>query len=129
MDRVTLLSHFYILGTVLLTVFGQVVIKWQVRLVGPLPADLLGRVLFLWRFVTRPWVIGSMAAGFAAFLCWVMAMTRFELGYAYPFTSLAFLIVMFLGVLFFGETLSVTRITGTLLVIAGIVVLSRGWQG
>ena len=129
MDKPAFLSHFYILGTILLTVYGQIVIKWQVGLAGAVPGDLLGKAAFLWSFALRPWVMSSLVAAVAAFLCWVMAMSRFEIGYAYPFTSMAFLIVMLLGVVLFGETLSTTRVMGTVLIVAGIIVLSRGWQG
>ena len=52
-------------------------------------------------------------------------MTRFELNYAYPFMSLAFLLVMAFSVLFLGEALTANRVAGTLLVIAGLFILTR----
>jgi uncharacterized membrane protein len=53
------------------------------------------------------------------------AMTRFELNYAYPFMSLAFIIVMVLSVLFFQEQLTLNRVIGTLLVVGGLMVVTR----
>jgi drug/metabolite transporter (DMT)-like permease len=52
-------------------------------------------------------------------------MTRFELNYAYPFMSLAFVIVMLFSVVFLNEPLTPQGIFGTLMVVAGLVVIVR----
>jgi uncharacterized membrane protein len=54
------------------------------------------------------------------------AMTRFDLNYAYPFMSLAFVIVMLFSVLFLGEAITLPRLGGTLLVMAGLILIARG---
>jgi drug/metabolite transporter (DMT)-like permease len=64
-------------------------------------------------------------SAFLASLAWMAAMTRFDLNYAYPFMSLAFVVVMGFSVLFLGEQLSAQRVAGTLLVVAGLVVITR----
>ena len=67
----------------------------------------------------------GLVSAFLASLAWMAAMTRFDLNYAYPFMSLAFLIVMAFSVLFLQEALSVSRILGTVLVVTGLVVMTR----
>lgn len=62
---------------------------------------------------------------FLASLAWMAAMTRFKLNYAYPFISLAFIIVMFFSVLFLNESLTRQSILGTVMVVAGLIVFSR----
>jgi len=52
-------------------------------------------------------------------------MTQFELSFAYPFMSLAFVIVMVLSIMFFGEQLTWTKIAGTLIIVGGLFVLTR----
>jgi multidrug transporter EmrE-like cation transporter len=54
------------------------------------------------------------------------AMTKFELSYAYPFMSLAFVLVLILSAIIFREPLSVAKVTGLALVVAGIILSSRG---
>ena len=68
--------------------------------------------------------VGFFSA-FLASLAWMAAMTRFELNYAYPFMSLAFIIVMFFSVLFLNESLTLQSILGTVMVVAGLIVLAR----
>ena len=116
----------YILGTILCTVYGQLIAKWQVAKAGALPASFTERIPFMLHLLLNPWIVSSIAAGFGALLCWLSAMTKFELSYAYPFMSLAFVLVLVLSVLLFHEALTTAKILGVLLIIAGIIIGSRG---
>lgn len=118
-------GHFYILLTLAFTVYGQLVLKWQMGGAGPLPEAGLDKILFLLRQFLNPWIISGFASALLASMAWMAAMTRFDLGYAYPFMSLAFVIVMVFGALFLGEAVSLGRVAGTLLVIAGLLVIAR----
>lgn len=118
-------GHFFIFLTLAFTVYGQLVLKWQMGSAGSLPQGHLDKLGFLLQQFTNPWIFSGFVAAFVASLAWMAAMTRFDLNYAYPFMSLAFVIVMILGVLFLGETLSARKIIGTLMVVAGLVVIAR----
>lgn len=118
-------GHLYILLTLLFTVYGQLVLKWQMGGAGPLPPGLAPKLVFLISQFLNPWVISGLLSAFVASLAWMAAMTHFELNYAYPFMSLAFVIVMALGVLFLGETVTWPKIVGTVLVVAGLTVIAR----
>ena len=119
------LGHLFIALTLLFTVYGQLVLKWQVGGTGALPPGAFDKLVFLLRQFLNPWVFSGFASAFLASLAWMAAMTRFDLNYAYPFMSLAFVIVMGFSVLFLGEQLNFARISGTLLVVAGLVVIAR----
>lgn len=119
------LGHVYIALTLALTVYGQLVLRWQVGGAGPMPEATSGKLLFLAQQFANPWILTGFASAFLASLAWMAAMTRFELGYAYPFMSLAFVIVMIFGVMFLGEPLNIAKVMGTLLVMAGLVVIAR----
>jgi drug/metabolite transporter (DMT)-like permease len=125
-SRFDLLGHFYILATLAFTVYGQLVLKWQIGGAGPMPADVAGKLAFLFRQFLNPWIVSGFASAFIASLAWMAAMTRFELNYAYPFMSLAFIIVMVFSVLFLGEGVTAARVIGTLMVMAGLFVVARG---
>jgi drug/metabolite transporter (DMT)-like permease len=122
----TITGFAYVLGSVLCTVYGQIVVKWQVAKAGALPATLSEKIPFLVKLVLNPWIISGMVGGFLALVCWLAAMTKFELSYAYPFMSLAFVFVLILSAVLFHETVTVPKVLGVLLIIAGIIVASRG---
>jgi drug/metabolite transporter (DMT)-like permease len=115
----------YILGTVLFTVYGQMVLKWRVAKANTLPAAFSQKIFFLVSMIWDPWVLSSILAGFLAFLCWMAAMTKFELSYAYPFMSLSFVLVLILSAILFQEPLTVSKAVGVGLVVAGIIIGSR----
>ena len=116
----------YIVGTVLFTVYGQIVLKWRVGKVGALPAVFSHKIFVLLGVIWDPWVLSGLVAGFFAFLCWMAAMTKFELSYAYPFMSLSFLLVLVLSAILFQEPLTVSKVVGVGLIVAGIIIGSRG---
>lgn len=118
-------GHVCIALTLAFTVYGQLVLKWQMGGAGPLPEGAVAKLSFLLLQFLNPWILSGFVSAFLASLAWMAAMTRFDLGYAYPFMSLAFVIVMVLGVVFFGESPSLQKATGTLLVMAGLVVIAR----
>ena len=120
------MSYVYVLCTVLLTVYGQIAIKWQVLEAGPFPADTGERLQFIGRLLLNPWVISAFAAALLASVLWMVAMTRLELSHAYPFMSLAFVFVMVCSAVFFSEPITPLKITGIALVVLGLVVGSQG---
>jgi len=118
-------GHLYILLTLAFTVYGQMVLKWQIGMAGPLPDPTHEKFLFLLRQLTNPWVLSAFGSAFLASLAWMAAMSRFDLSYAYPFMSLAFVIVMIISAIALHEPLPLNRIAGTALVIAGLVLIFR----
>jgi uncharacterized membrane protein len=53
-------------------------------------------------------------------------MTRFELSYAYPFTSLNFVLVLAMSVWLLDEQLNLYKVAGVALIVLGTVVAAAG---
>lgn len=93
-----------------------------------LPDSAFAKIVHLIKLIlTDPWIFSGLSAAFVASLFWMMAMTKFQISYAYPFMSSAFILVLLISVPLFGETLNATKLIGTLLIVTGLVVLSRGY--
>jgi drug/metabolite transporter (DMT)-like permease len=114
-----------IFGTIALGVYGQLVMKWQVRLAGALPTGFWEQTKFLIALMVNPWVLSGLLGAFLAMLLWMVALSMLDLTIAYPFTSLSFVLILFMSHFMFGETISGTKIAGMSLIIAGIVLASR----
>ena len=117
---------FYILGTILLMVYAQLVLKWQISQAGALPPAFLGKIVFLLHQFANVWILSSFAAMGIAALCWMAVLTRFELSYAYPFAGMTFVLVLGLSAVFFHETITVPKVLGMTLIVAGIIIGSQG---
>jgi len=120
------MSYFYVACTVLFTVYGQLVIKWQVLAAGAFPEAPGEKLLFLARLLANPWIISALAAALAAAVTWMAAMTKLDLSHAYPFMSLAFVLVMVASAFFFDEPVTGLKIAGIALICIGIIVGSQG---
>lgn len=120
------MSYFYVACTILLTVYGQLVIKWQVAAAGEFPDTPSGKALFLARLLINPWVISALLAALGAVVAWMAAMTKLDLSHAYPFMSLAFVLVVAGSIWFFHEPLTLAKVVGLALICAGIVIGSQG---
>lgn len=126
-NRTRVGMHFvYILITIGLTVYGQLIVKWQVNLAGDFPIANWDKVLFLGKLMLNPWVISSMAAALLAGFTWIAALTQLELSYAYPFMGLTFILILVLSTLLFQESLGWEKIVGVALIVAGITLSSQG---
>ena len=120
------MGYFFVALTILLTVYGQFVIKWQVLRAGPLPADFTARTHFLFNLLLNPWILSGLAAAFVASLCWMLAMTKLPLSQAYPYTAASFILIVIGGAWLFSEPLSVNRIVGVALIGIGVVIAGLG---
>ena len=120
------MGYLYIFGTICFTVYGQLVLKWRINGVGLLPEAFLDKVLFLIKLLFDPWIFSGFFSAFIASFFWMAAMTKFEISYAYPFMSLAFVLVLLFSVLFLQEDLNIYKLIGMGLIILGIYITSKG---
>jgi multidrug transporter EmrE-like cation transporter len=118
-------GYIYIFATVLFTIYGQIVMKWRITLNGPLPGTSIGKLNYFAHMFTDFWVLSCFVGAFIAAVSWMAALTKFDVTYAYPFTSLGFVFVLVLGTLIFGEAMTPAKVFGVALIIAGIIVGSR----
>jgi drug/metabolite transporter (DMT)-like permease len=121
-----IMDWLYIAATVLLTVYGQVVLKFRLNQIQPLPDHLYDKFSTLFSLVFDPLIFSGFFAAFLASLTWMAALTRFNLSDAYPFMSLSFVLVIVLSGLLFGEPISMQKVLGVMLITGGTYIASKG---
>jgi multidrug transporter EmrE-like cation transporter len=119
-------AYVYVYLTVVFTVCCQLIIKWRMNGAGHLPESLSGKVSFMLVLFFDPWILSGIFSALLAALAWMAAMTKLDLSHAYPFTSLSFVLVLISSNLLFGEPITLAKVAGLVLIIAGIVVGSQG---
>lgn len=117
------MGYAYIFGTIMFTVYGQLVLKWKINQYGSLPDSIRDKIMFLLQLLLNPWILSGFIAAFLAALCWMAAMTKFDISYAYPFMSLSFVLVFILSAYMFGDPVTIHKVVGISLIILGIIVL------
>lgn len=120
----SLAGFVLIFCSVTLSALGQTFFKAGVdRVAFAEGAGMMNRGAAL---VLSPWVLGGLAFYGVGTVLWLFALKRMDLSLAYPFVAMSFVMVAASGVLFLGETLSVTRVLGMALIVSGLCVMAFG---
>ena len=116
-------SYIYIAGTLLFTVYGQLMLKWRLKSLSfVLPEGLVNKLVSLIKIIFDPYIFSGFAAAFLASLFWMAAMTKFEITKAYPFMSLAPALVFLFGVSLLGEEFTWGKLFGLFFIMVGIFI-------
>lgn len=119
------MAHLYIVATIIFGIMSQLLMRWQMGHAGVLPENLVDKIFFIMRIFFSPWVILAFFFTFLSGVAWMITLTKFDLSYAYPFTSLSFVLMLFLASLIFNEPFNLYKLFGTILVITGLIVATR----
>lgn len=121
-----LAAYFSIIFTVFFTVLGQVIIKSRLSIFGSFPTSNSERLSYILLVFLDPFVIVGFASAFLASVFWIVAMSRFEISFAYPLVVCGLVISSFsVGVLFLGESFSIIKLFGLALIILGVYMVGK----
>ncbi|MFC3121884.1 EamA family transporter [Agaribacter flavus] len=123
MNIITLVLIF---ASVLLSVAAQILLKNGMS--GARVQTVLGLgnpVNSALTIFTDLWVIGGLFAYVSSAGIWLIVLSKIEVSKAYPFVGLGFIGTMLFAYWFLNEPLTVSKIVGTLLIVAGVLVISR----
>jgi drug/metabolite transporter (DMT)-like permease len=115
----------YILLSGALGVAGQFILKLAMASLGPLSLQLDTLPSLVLSIVLNPLVIGGLAIYVTGTFFWLVALSRTDLSYAYPFASLNYILVLVVSWLGLGEQLSLVRIVGVIAICLGVWAISR----
>lgn len=105
-----------ILTGVLLNAFAQVPLKRGLQAAGGLEWSLLP----LLRLLMQPWVLLGLGCYAVSVVVWLGALSKVEVGYAYPFLALGFLANALLSRWLLGEAIPPLRWMALALIVAGV---------
>lgn len=118
------MNHIFIFSSLIFGVISQTIIKWRMNVLGPMPEGAVSKAFFLIQALLDPYILISILLTLLAGVAWMGAMSKFDISYAYPFTGLSYVLLLFIAALIFSEPVSLNKIAGTGLIIAGIIIIS-----
>ena len=116
----------YILVSVILGAVGQLLLKQGMGSMGPLGISIDGLGGLSWKIGTNLYVVSGLFIYVLGTLFWLVALSRVELSFAYPFASLSYLVMLAASWGLFHENISLLRLIGTLVIVFGVLIISRG---
>ncbi len=111
-----------ILASVALNASAQILLRLGAR--SGIAIEDRTLVSLVFDVLTRPAIVGGLAAYAISVAAWIYVLSRTEASFAYPFLGLGFVIVACAGWLLLGEVLSVRRIMATALIVAGVALIA-----
>ncbi len=122
MMRIVLL----ILWSATMIAMGQVCFK---KGVAPLPTPDLRSARSYGNFLKSVFAAPAIWLGFGSvalgIVIWLVALAQTDLSVAFPLDSLQYLVIILAARMFLGEKIDIMKLFGTLMIIAGIVLISR----
>lgn len=115
----------YILASGVLGVAGQIVLKRAMLELGPLSLRPETVVALAITLLLNPVVILGLGVTVSGTFLWLIALSRVDLSYAYPFASLNYVLILAATWLLFGERPTLLRIAGVAIICLGVWAISR----
>lgn len=113
-------SVLLLFAVLALTVYGQLMIKARALAHARDMLAPMDRLHYLTTMFSDPWVLSGLAAAIVGGACWMLAIERLEVGFAYPFIALSFVLVPIGSTLLFGEPLPKMQLLALALIVAGV---------
>ena len=73
----------------------------------------------------NPWILLGLGSIFVGGVLWLVAMSKFELSFIYPFLSINYVAIVIGSQWILGEEVSLYRYLSIVLIIAGLIFISR----
>jgi multidrug transporter EmrE-like cation transporter len=121
----TILTLSFILISVFLSVVAQILLKHGMSnssVQAALNSDALNAGITI---LTNISVVAGLAAYVSSAGIWLLVLSKIDVSKAYPFVGIGFIGTMMFAYWFLNEPLTLNKVIGTLLVLAGILLISQ----
>jgi drug/metabolite transporter (DMT)-like permease len=115
----------FILFTVLTNAAAQIMLKQGMMSLGPLSFTADTMVQRIFQIIFNPWVFIGLTTFVISMASHLFVLSKVDLSFAYPFLSLAYVVVAIVAWLVFKEELGVAKIAGIVLICAGTILIAQ----
>lgn len=116
--------YIFLALSIVLGASGQILLKMGVNHIGTINLEWPQTFITLMDIFTNLWIIFGIICFVSSMILWIKVISEMELSSAYPTVSASYIIVFFLSVLLFNETVSSVKIMGLVFVAAGVYFLN-----
>ena len=114
-----------ILAGVLLNAFAQVLLKKGMLSIGYFEFHFQNFLPVIKKVAINSYILSGLVSYVISVGVWLLVLARVEVSYAYPFLSVGYVVVTLMGYFIFQENLSWMRVIGIMVIISGVLLLSR----
>ena len=120
-----MMNFILILIGVLLNAAAQLMLKKGMMIIGHIQVSVDAILTMLPKLLSNLYIWGGLSSYVISVLVWLIVLSRVEVSYAYPFLSIGYIVTAFIGYYFLGESMSLYKISGILVICLGIIFLYK----
>lgn len=113
-----------IIIAIIVGVGGQILIKNALNSIEKLDFSTGAASTYI-RIFSEPYVMIGAATYIISIFFWIYGLSKVDLSYAYPFLALSYVLILVGSWYFLGESISMLRIIGVLIICAGVLIVAR----
>ena len=114
-----------ILLCVVLNTAAQVLLKMGVNSIGHFEFQWGNAWPIGLKILQNPLLMGGLSLYGFSVVFWIMTLSRVDVSYAYPLSSLGYVFTAIVGYWLLGEHISFSRIVGICVILGGVYLVSR----
>jgi len=114
-----------ILLGVLLNAAAQLLLKEGMLRIGHFDFAWANAIPIGIQAAMSPFILAGLFSYVVSVVVWMLVLSRVEVSYAYPMLSIGYIVSAVAAYYLFHEELSVTRIAGILVIVAGVYLVTR----
>ena len=114
-----------VLVCMLLNTAAQLLLKETMNTIGGFAFAFHNIIPIGMKIIFSPYFLGGLLAYVFSMILWLLVLSRLDVTVAYPLTSIAFIFTAIAGAWFFNEPITMVRLTGIVVIIGGIYLLTR----
>ncbi len=119
------ISLALILFAVSLNTAAQILIKKGMLTIGHFDFTFGNVVPIFFKIIQNSFLLGGISLYVFSLGAWLLTLSRVDVSVAYPMTSLGYIFTAFMGYCYLQETLSPTRIIGIIIIMIGVILVTR----
>ena len=125
----TWVAFLLVLTGVLLNASAQVLLKAGVRHMGVISLQFPALVKAGFALAVNPFILAGLSCYVISVVVWLLALSRTAVTIAYPMLSIGYIVTAFIGWLYLGEQMNMTRWAGIIVIIIGVFLVARSGSG
>lgn len=114
-----------ILFGVFLNAAAQLLLKQGMLQVGYFSFSFANLLPVTYQVMFNPYIFLGLSSYVVSVVVWLLVLSRVEVSFAYPLLSVGYIVSTLAAYYFFGEQVTVTRVAGILVIILGVVLITR----
>lgn len=120
-----LISFGLIFIGVMLNAAAQILMKAGTNSIGYFEFSMANIVPIGWKLATEWHIVVALICYALSVIIWILALSRLPVSIAFPLLSMAYIVTAVAAWYLLGEALSLTKVVGIVVIILGVIIISR----